>query len=77
MQEITLKKSIQPKAYKMKQAEVSKLSIEDLNEKLEIFRKNYVDLKMTHTISPLESPIQLRELRRTVARLTTELNKRD
>ncbi|MCF6349494.1 MAG: 50S ribosomal protein L29 [Flavobacteriaceae bacterium] len=61
----------------MKQSEVSKLSIEDLNEKLEIFRKNYVDLKMTHTISPLESPIQLRELRRTVARLTTELNKRD
>jgi large subunit ribosomal protein L29 len=60
----------------MKQTEVSKLSIEDLNENLVTFRKNYVDLKIQHTISPLESPIQLRALRRTVARLTTELNKR-
>jgi len=61
----------------MKQSEVSKLAIEDLTEKLETLRKNYVDLKIQHTISPLESPIQLRELRRTIARLTTELNKRD
>ncbi len=61
----------------MKQSEVIKLSVEDLNEKLEIFTKNYVDLKVQHTISPLESPIQLRGLRRTIARLTTELNKRD
>ncbi len=61
----------------MKQSEVSKLKMDDLTEKLDIFRKNYVDLKMQHTISPLESPIQLRELRRTIARLTTELNNRD
>ena len=61
----------------MKQSEVSKLSVKELEEKLVDLRKNYVDLKIQHTISPLESPIQLRELRRTVARLTTELNKRD
>ena len=61
----------------MKQSEVSKLSQRELEENLVDLRKNYVDLKIQHTISPLESPIQLRELRRTVARLTTELNKRD
>lgn len=61
----------------MKQSEVSKLSVKELEENLVDLRKNYVDLKIQHTISPLESPIQLRELRRTVARLTTELNKRD
>ena len=71
MQEILLK------IINMKQSEVIKLSLDKLNEQLEILRKNYVDLKVQHAISPLESPIQLRELRRTVARLTTELNKRD
>lgn len=61
----------------MKQSEIIKLSKVELTEKLVELRKSYVDLKMTHTLSPLESPIQLRELRRTVARIATELNKKD
>ncbi len=61
----------------MKQSEVIKLSIEDLNEQYVILHKNLNDLKMTHALSPLESPMQLRELRRSVARLATELTKRD
>ena len=61
----------------MKQSEIIKLSKVELAEKLVELRKSYVDLKMTHTISPLESPIQLRELRKTVARVATELNKKD
>ena len=32
---------------------------------------------MAHAITPLENPLQLRNLRRTVARLATELTKRD
>jgi large subunit ribosomal protein L29 len=32
---------------------------------------------MTHAISPLENPIQLRALRRTVARIATEITKRE
>lgn len=61
----------------MKHSEIIKLSKVELAEKLVELRKSYVDLKMTHTISPLESPIQLRELRKTVARVATELNKKD
>ncbi len=61
----------------MKQAEIVKLSIEDLQEQLDTTSKKYVDLKMTHAISPLENPLHLRELRRTIARLATELNNRD
>ena len=34
-------------------------------------------LKMAHAISPLENPIQLRNVRRRVARLATELTKRE
>ena len=61
----------------MKQTEVSKLSNEELSEKLGESKKSYSELKMTHAISPLEYPIQLRALRRTVARIATEITKRE
>ncbi len=61
----------------MKQSEIIKLSIEDLQEQFATLKKNLTELKMTHALSPLESPMQLRELRRNVARLATELTKRE
>ena len=61
----------------MKQSEIEKLSTAELQEKLSETRKSYTDLKMAHTISPLENPIQLRHVRRTVARVATELTKRE
>ena len=61
----------------MKQSEIIKLSIEDLNEQFVTLKKNLTDLKMTHALSPLESPMQLRDLRKNVARLATELTKRE
>ena len=57
----------------MKQSEIKELSTAELQEKLSDTKKTYVDLKMTHAISPLENPIQLRSVRRSVARLATEL----
>lgn len=61
----------------MKQSEIKELSQADLQEKLGVLKKNYTDLKMAHTITPLENPLQLRSLRRTVARIATELTKRE
>ena len=61
----------------MKQSEIKELSTAELQEKLSDTKKTYVDLKMTHAISPLENPIQLRSLRRSVARLATELTNRE
>ncbi|GAB4158186.1 50S ribosomal protein L29 [Winogradskyella aquimaris] len=61
----------------MKQSEIKQLSTAELQEKLSETKKSYSDLKMAHAISPLENPIQLRTVRRTVARLATELTKRD
>ena len=58
----------------MKQSEIVNLSKEDLIDKIAEFRKQLDDLKMTHAISPLENPIQIRNLRRTVARLNTALS---
>jgi large subunit ribosomal protein L29 len=61
----------------MKQSEIKELSIADLKEKHSAFQKNYTDLKMAHVITPMENPLQLRSLRRTVARIATELTKRE
>lgn len=61
----------------MKQAEINKASSAELQEKLAETRQAYSDLKMAHTISPLENPIQLRVHRKAIARIATELTKRD
>ena len=61
----------------MKQSEVKELSVAELQEELGKSRKAYSDLKMAHAVSPLENPIQLRDERRTIARLATELTKRE
>ncbi|MFT4877562.1 MAG: large subunit ribosomal protein L29 [bacterium] len=61
----------------MKQSEIKELATAALNEKLGAVQKNYTDLKMAHAITPMENPLELRSLRRTVARIATELTKRE
>ncbi len=61
----------------MKQSEIKDLSIAELQEKLSQLKKTYADLKTAHTISPIENPLQLRGVRRSVARVATEISKRD
>ncbi len=61
----------------MKQSEIKKASTAELQEALAESRKAYTDLKMAHTISPLENPIQLRTQKRTIARIATELTNRE
>jgi len=61
----------------MKQSEIKELSTADMQEQYAALKKNYTDLKMAHAITPLENPMQLRSLRRDVARIATELTKRE
>lgn len=61
----------------MKQSEIKNLSAAELQEKLNQTKKVYADLKMAHAISPIENPLQIRSVRRTVARLAAELTKRE
>jgi large subunit ribosomal protein L29 len=61
----------------MKQSEITKASTAELEEKLAEIKKEHADLRIAHAISPLENPIQLRGLRRAVARIATELTKRE
>ena len=61
----------------MKQAEIQGMSVEELQSQLEQLKKEYEQMQMNHAVTPLENPMLLRKTRRTVARLATELSKRD
>ena len=61
----------------MKQSEITKASTAELHEKLAEIKKEHADLRIAHAIAPLENPIQLRGLRRAVARIATEITKRE
>ncbi|WP_026452600.1 50S ribosomal protein L29 [Aequorivita capsosiphonis] len=61
----------------MKQSEIKEASTAELQEALADSRKAYTELKMAHTISPLENPIQLRSQKRGIARIATELTNRE
>ncbi len=61
----------------MKQSEIKNLSVAELQERLSLTKKTYNDLKMAHSLSPIENPLQIRGVRKTVARLSTEITKRE
>ena len=61
----------------MKQKEILILSDDELKDKLDAFKKNLHDLKLTHVVSPVENPLQIINLRRAIARLKTEFVKRN
>ena len=58
----------------MKKSEINNLSVEELNNKLVEFKKKLFELKMNHSVTPLENPLQLRYLRRDVARIATAIS---
>lgn len=60
----------------MKQSVIKELSNEDLLERLEEEQKQLTKLKLNHAVSPLENPNKIVVYRRTIARLKTEIRKR-
>ncbi len=61
----------------MKQTEVDKLTLEQLQNKLSELRKEYFELKMSHVVTPLENPLKLRVNRRVIARINSAISKRE
>ena len=57
----------------MKKADIKNLSAGDIQAQLTEAKAQYSKLKLAHAISPIENPIQIRDLRKTIARLNTEL----
>jgi large subunit ribosomal protein L29 len=61
----------------MKTQDISKLSLEDLNRKLTELQGQMISLTLTHKTSPIENPMRIKSLRKTIARFNTELTKRN
>jgi len=61
----------------MKQTVIKELSKNDLLERLEEERKQLTRLRLSHSVSPLDNPMKIRQNRKTIARILTELRKRE
>ncbi len=61
----------------MKQADIQQLSIADIREKIQEEKASLVKLKLNHAVSPIENPAKITVNRKTVARLKTELRKKE
>jgi large subunit ribosomal protein L29 len=60
----------------MKSSEISALSTEELVARINEEKTNLTKLKFAHAVSAIENPIRIKNVRKEVARLNTELTKR-
>ncbi|MDR1737525.1 MAG: 50S ribosomal protein L29 [Candidatus Symbiothrix sp.] len=61
----------------MKIAEIRDLATNELQERLDAEVKAYEQKKINHSISPLDSPAVITQSRKIIARMKTELRKRE
>ena len=61
----------------MKISEIRELSTQEIQERIENESIALVRMKLNHAISPLDNPNKIKELRKTIARLKTELHARE
>ena len=61
----------------MKIAEIREIATNELAERIETEVANYNQMVLSHAVSPLENSAQIKEQRRTIARLKTELRQRE
>ncbi len=60
----------------MKASELKEMTNKELLERLETEKDDFTRLKLNHAVSPLDNPLKLRYTRRNIARMLTELNRR-
>ena len=58
----------------MKKTEIIKLSNQDLRDKLIEYQKKLLELKMSHAVSPIENPLQIKLTRRVIAKIRTTIS---
>ena len=61
----------------MKQKVIIEMTNEELIERLEDEKKQLVKMKLAHEVSPLDNPHKMKEYKSTVARLHTEIRRRE
>ncbi len=61
----------------MNKAEIKELSTADLADRLEQMEKEYRQLVVNHSVSPVDNPAKITADRKMIARVKTELRKRE
>ncbi len=61
----------------MKKETFKEVSTQDLKDRLEQMEKDYAQLKINHSISPLDNPAKITADRKNIARVKTELRQRE
>lgn len=61
----------------MKNKEITGLTTKEIVERVETEQFNLTKLRINHAVSPLENPQRIKEVRRVIAKLKTELRKRE
>lgn len=60
----------------MKNTELIELTGKELTERLDNEKDYLLRLRLNHAISPLDNPMKIKESRRNIAKIMTEINKR-
>lgn len=61
----------------MEQKVIREMTTGELTERLDEEQRQLTRLKLNHAVSPLENPNKISAYRRTIARLKTELHRRE
>ena len=61
----------------MKAQILTDMPLNELNDLLITERERLLKMKMSHAVSPIENPMQIKFARKTVARIMTELSRRN
>ena len=60
----------------MKAQVLTEMPENELNDLLVTEKERLVKMKMSHAVSPMENPLQIKFTRKTIARVMTEISKR-
>jgi len=60
-----------------KHSEIKTLTRDELVQRIKAEQDNFQKLKFAHAISPIENPLKIKETRRLIARLKTQLTIKD
>jgi len=61
----------------MKSSEIRELTTQEILERIDNEKTSLVRMKLNHSITPLDNPNKIKETRGNIARLLTELRKRE
>lgn len=61
----------------MENTELRSLTIDELRNKLAVEKDSLTKLRFAHSITPIENPMRLKEVRKLIARINTEIRAKE